>query len=315
MIEVSDLTKTYPGVAAVDRISFKVEKGEIAGFLGPNGAGKSTTMRILTCFIAPTSGSATVAGFDVVRQSMEVRRRVGYLPENNPLYTEMRVEEYLQYRARVKGVPRSERQKRVDEVLERVSLQDRRRSIIQHLSKGLRQRVGLADAIVHNPEIVILDEPTIGLDPMQVREIRELIRQLGQGHTVLFSSHILSEVEKVCGRVLIIHRGKLVEQGTPEEIANRMMKTGRVRLEIRGDGRAIKEALDRTPGVARILWSSKGDLNTYIVEAADGKDLRGDLFRYTASQGWEVLELSHERLSLEEVFTAITETAARGAGA
>jgi ABC-2 type transport system ATP-binding protein len=315
MIEVSDLTKTYPGVLAVDRITFKVDKGEIVGFLGPNGAGKSTTMRILTCFIAPTSGSASVAGFDVVRQSMEVRRRVGYLPENNPLYSEMRVEEYLHFRARIKGVPRPDRARRVDDVLGRVSLADRRRSIIQHLSKGLRQRVGLADAIVHNPEIVILDEPTIGLDPTQVREIRELIRQLGKEHTVLFSSHILSEVEKVCGRVLIINRGRLVEQGTPEEIANRLMKTGRVRLEIRGDGRAIKESLDRTPGVAHILWSAKGDLNTYIVESAGGKDVRSELFRCCASHAWDVLELSHERLSLEEVFTAITESGGGGASA
>jgi ABC-2 type transport system ATP-binding protein len=307
MIEVANLTKTYPGVVAVNAISFRVEKGEIAGFLGLNGAGKSTTMRVLACFIAPTSGSASVAGFDVVRQSMQVRRRVGYLPESNPLYTEMRVEEYLHFRARIKGVARSERVRRVGEVLERVSLSDRRRSIIQHLSKGLRQRVGLADSIVHNPEIIILDEPTIGLDPTQVREIRELIRALGKDKTVLFSSHILSEVEKVCGRVLIIHRGKLVEQGTPDEIANRLMKTGRVRLEIRGDGRSIKESLEKAPGVARILWSAKGDLNTYVVEASDGKDVRGELFRCCASNGWEVLELAYERLTLEEVFSLITE--------
>ena len=313
MIEVSNLTRTYPGVVAVNGISFKVDKGEIAGFLGPNGAGKSTTMRILTGFIAPTSGSASVAGFDVVRQSMEVRRRVGYLPESNPLYTEMRVEEYLHYRARIKGVASSERENRVGEVLERVSLTERRRSIIQHLSKGLRQRVGIADAIVHNPEIVILDEPTIGLDPTQVREIRDLIRALGKEHTVLFSSHILSEVEKVCGRVVIINRGRLVEQGTPEEIANRLMKTGRVRLEIRGEGRLMKETLEAVPGVARILWAQKGDLNTYVVESSGGKDVRADLFRCCASKGWEVLELAYERLSLEEVFSLLTEAGSREA--
>src|SRR5215831_3818868 len=236
MIEVSNLTKTYPGVVAVDDLSFSVGKGDVVGFLGPNGAGKSTTMRILTCFIAPTSGSAKLAGFDVVEQSMDVRRRVGYLPESNALYTEMRVEEYLLFRARLRDLSASERASRVGEVLEKVRLTERRRSIIAHLSKGLRQRVGIADAILHRPEIVILDEPTIGLDPTQVRDVRELIRGLGGSHTVLFSSHILSEVEKICKRVLILSKGRLAASGTPEEIANRHMKTGNVRLEVRGDG-------------------------------------------------------------------------------
>jgi ABC-2 type transport system ATP-binding protein len=306
MIEVKDLFKAYPGVVAVDRISFRVEKGEIVGFLGPNGAGKSTTMKILTCFLAPTSGSASVAGFDVLRQSMEVRRRVGYLPENNPLYTEMRVEEYLRFRARVKGVPGAEREKGIDAVLDRVGLLDRRRSIIQHLSKGLRQRVGLADAIVHNPEIVILDEPTIGLDPTQVREVRELIRELGRERTVLLSSHILSEVEKVCRRVLIMSRGRLVESGTPEEIANRLVKTGRVRLEARGDGRAIKEALEKIPGVANIIWENRGDLQGFALQCADGADVRPEVFRLCAERGWTVLELAWERTSLEDVFSLLT---------
>jgi len=306
MIDVSNLTKSYPGVLAVDALSFKVEKGQIVGFLGPNGAGKSTTMRILTCFLAPTSGSAKLAGFDVVEQSMQVRRRVGYLPESNALYTEMRVEEYLLFRARLRDIPKAERSVRVGEVLDKVRLSDRRRSIIAHLSKGLRQRVGLADAILHRPEIVILDEPTIGLDPTQVREVRELIRGVGESHTVLLSSHILSEVEKVCGRVLILNQGRLVESGTPEEIANRLMKTGRVRLEIRGDGRAIKAALEKVPGVVRILWSNKGDLNQYLVEPEDGKDLRPTLMRACATGGWDLLELGFERLSLEEAFSILT---------
>jgi len=306
MIDVSNLTKSYPGVLAVDALSFKVEKGQIVGFLGPNGAGKSTTMRILTCFLAPTSGSAKLAGFDVVEQSMQVRRRVGYLPESNALYTEMRVEEYLLFRARLRDIPKAERSVRVGEVLDKVRLSDRRRSIIAHLSKGLRQRVGLADAILHRPEIVILDEPTIGLDPTQVREVRELIRGVGESHTVLLSSHILSEVEKVCGRVLILNQGRLVESGTPEEIANRLMKTGRVRLEIRGDGRAIKGALEKVPGVVRILWSNKGDLNQYLVEPEDGKDLRPTLMRACATGGWDLLELGFERLSLEEAFSILT---------
>ncbi len=311
MIEVSNLTKTYPGVLAVDALSFKVEKGQIVGFLGPNGAGKSTTMRILTCFLAPTSGSAKLAGFDVVDQSMEVRRRVGYLPESNALYTEMRVEEYLLFRARLRDIPSGERSVRIGEVLEKVHLTDRRRSIIAHLSKGLRQRVGLADAILHRPEIVILDEPTIGLDPTQVRDVRELIRGLGEQHTVLLSSHILSEVEKVCGRVLILNKGRLVESGTPEEIANRLMKTGRVRLEIRGDGRAIKESLEKVAGVVRILWSNKGDLNQYLVEPKEGLDLRSTLMRACAAAGWELYELGFERLSLEEAFSILTSAPAK----
>jgi ABC-2 type transport system ATP-binding protein len=293
-------------VVAVDGISFKIDKGEVAGFLGPNGAGKSTTMRILTCFLAPTSGQAALAGFDVMTQSIEVRRRVGYLPESNPLYLEMRVDEYLHFRARIKQVPRQERPKRVDLVLERCGLKDRRRSILQNLSKGYRQRVGLADAIVHNPEIVILDEPTQGLDPMQVREMREVIRELGRERTVLLSSHILSEVEKTCGRVLIINRGKLVESGSPGEIANRLMKTKRVRLEIRGDGKSIKEALEKTPGVGRILWQAQADLNTYIVESDNGVDVRPELFRCCADHRWVVNELAFERLTLEEAFATLT---------
>jgi ABC-2 type transport system ATP-binding protein len=306
MIDVSNLTKTYPGVAAVDDLSFQVGKGEIVGFLGPNGAGKSTTMRILTCFIAPTSGSAKLAGFDVVEQSMQVRRRVGYLPESNALYTEMRVEEYLLFRARLRDLSAADRASRVGEALEKVRLTDRRRSIIAHLSKGLRQRVGIADAILHRPEIIILDEPTIGLDPTQVREVRELIRGLGEAHTVLFSSHILSEVEKICGRVLILSKGKLAASGTPEEIANRLMKTGNVRLEVRGEGRKIKETLESVAGVARILWSSKGDMNTYVVEPKDGLDLRPALVRACTSGGWEIYELGYERVSLEEAFSILT---------
>ena len=307
MIEVSNLLKTYPGVTAVDGLSFRVEKGEVVGFLGPNGAGKSTTMRILTGFLAPTSGSASVAGFDVLRQSLEVRRRVGYLPENNPLYTEMRVEEYLRFRARVKGVVPADREKAVGGAIDRVGLADRRRSIIQHLSKGLRQRVGLADAILHNPEIVILDEPTIGLDPTQVREVRELVRELGRERTVLLSSHILSEVEKVCRRVLIMGRGKLLEQGTPEEIAQRLRKSTRVRLEVRSaDGAAVKEAVERVPGVRRVMLGSRGDLHQMLVEAGEGADLRAELFRACVAGGWTVLELAPERPSLEEAFTALT---------
>ncbi len=306
MIEVENLVKTYPGVVAVGGISFRVDKGEIAGFLGPNGAGKTTAMRILTGFLSPTSGTVAVAGFDVVRRSMEVRRRVGYLPESNPLYPEMRVEEYLEYRAAIKRVPSARRGARVGEVLERCGLGDRRRSIIGHLSKGYRQRVGLADAIVHDPEIVILDEPTIGLDPIQVREVRALIRELGRDRTVLLSSHILTEVEKLCGRVMILNRGRLVESGTPAEIAQRLMKTGRLRLEVRGDGRAVKEEIEKVPGVSRILWSEKEGLNTYLVEPAAGADVRSALFRCCSARGWDVYEFGYDRLSLEELYAILT---------
>lgn len=307
MIEVSNLFKTYPGVTAVDGLTFRVEKGEVVGFLGPNGAGKSTTMRILTGFLAPTSGSASVAGFDVLTKSIEVRRRVGYLPENNPLYTEMRVEEYLLFRSRVKGVEKAARAKAVAAAIERVGLKERTRSIIEHLSKGLRQRVGLADAILANPEIVILDEPTIGLDPTQVREARELVRELGRDRTVLLSSHILSEVEKVCRRVLILGKGKLVEQGTPEEIAGRLRRTSRLRLEVRGaDGAAIKAAVESVAGVRRVIQGSKGDVHQFLVEAEEGVDARADLYKACVAGSWTLLELAPERPTLEEAFTALT---------
>ena len=307
MIEVRNLTKTFPGIVALDDISFDVGKGEIVGFLGPNGAGKSTTMRILTCFIPPTTGACRVAGYDVIRGSMDVRRRVGYLPESNPLYTEMRVLEYLDFRASIKAVPRRERRKKVEEAMDRCGLRERRLQIVGTLSKGYRQRVGLADAIVHNPEVLILDEPTIGLDPTQVREVRELIKQLGQERTVLLSTHILSEVEKMCRRIVIINRGKIVAEGTPEEVSTRLMKTGRLRLEIRGDGRAMKDTLENVPGVARILWSAKGDVNTYIVESEDGVDIRGTVFKCCAAQSWDVLEFGPEQLSLEDVFAIVTQ--------
>jgi ABC-2 type transport system ATP-binding protein len=247
-----------------------------------------------------------MAGFDVLEKSMEVRRRVGYLPESNALYTEMRVEEYLLFRARLRDIGSKERAGRVGEALEKVRLTDRRRSIIAHLSKGLRQRVGIADAILHRPEIVILDEPTIGLDPTQVRDVRELIKGLGGSHTVLFSSHILPEVEKICGRVLILCQGRLAASGTPEEIANKLMKTGNVRIEIRGDGRAIKSAIEAVDGVVRTLWSQKGDVNTYVVEPKNGVDLRPALVRTCASGGWDVYELGYERVSLEEAFSILT---------
>ncbi len=306
MIDVRDLTKVYPGVLAVDRISFRVEKGEVIGFLGPNGAGKSTTMRILTCLFPPTTGTVSVGGFDVLRDSMKVRRMIGYLPENNPLYTEMRVEEYLLFRAQIKQAPRADRTRIVGSAMEKCGLAERRTTIIDQLSKGFRQRVGMADAILNEPEIIILDEPTIGLDPNQVRTVRELIRELGQRRTVILSTHILSEVERTCGRVLIINRGRLVADGTPSQIINKFTLTGRVRLELRGTGEGVKEIIERLPNVKRVAWMNKGELQDYLVEPANAADLRSELFKCAAQHSWDLVELGHERVSLEDAFVEVT---------
>src|SRR5258706_3157304 len=218
MIEVSDLTKRYAGHTAVSDLSFKVGRGEIVGLLGPNGAGKSTTMRILSGFLPATSGTARVAGFDVFHQADEVRRRIGYMPENNPLYPEMRVRQHLKFRARLKGLSRKRSRERVDVVTQQCGLADVSKEIVGHLSKGYRQRVGLADALVHEPELIILDEPTIGLDPNQIRSVRQLIKDLAHAHTVLISTHILPEAEMTCSRVLILHEGKVLAEGTPEHL-------------------------------------------------------------------------------------------------
>lgn len=306
MIEAHNITKTFPGVVALDHISFEVGKGEIVGFLGPNGAGKTTTMRILTCFLPPTHGSARVAGFECMKESMQVRRRVGYLPETNPLYIEMRVWEYLDFRASIKGVGIRDRKKRIEEACDRCGLRDRQSSIIETLSKGYRQRVGLADAILHNPEVLILDEPTIGLDPNQMREVRILIRELGRDRTVLLSTHILSEVEKLCRRILIINKGSIVVEGTPQQIAEQLIRTGRFHLQVRGDGRPVKETLDAIPGVGNSIWSQQGDLHTFLIDAK-GKDVSGEILRAAAAKGWEVVEFGPEHLSLDDVFTLVTD--------
>ena len=306
MIEVRNLTKTYPGATALDDISFSIAKGDIVGFLGPNGAGKSTTMRILTGFIPPTSGSATVAGFDVVRDSLEVRRRVGYLPENNPLYTEMRVEEYLSFRATLRQVPRARRGPAVDSALERCGLTDVRDRIVGHLSKGFRQRIGVADAIVHDPEIVILDEPTIGLDPNQIRHIRKVIRELGQSRIVILSTHILSEVEKMCSRVLIINRGKLVTDGTPLEILKRTA-TGRIRLDVAGGAAGVRDALQRIPGVENVVEVEVGADRSYLIQAKNGSAVMPEIIKRASEARWDVLEIGPERLSLEDAFFELTD--------
>ncbi len=305
MIDVRNLTKVYPGTVAVSDISFQVAKGEIVGFLGPNGAGKSTTLKILTCFLPPTTGQVQVAGFDVVRDSLEVRRRVGYLPENNPLYPEMRVGEYLNFRAGLKQVPGSRRAKAVADAVERCGLGDVRGRIIGQLSKGYRQRVGLADAIVHDPELVILDEPTVGLDPNQIRQVRDLIRDLGKTHTVLFSSHTLSEVERLCQRVMIINRGRIVADG-PLNRVNRITETGRVRLDVRGAADGAREVLEKAAGVKGVVVAERGDLRSFLVEPRDERDIRPEIFRAAAQAGWDVVELTMERVSLEDAFAELT---------
>ena len=312
MIEANQLRKDYPGKVALQGVSFAVEKGEIVGFLGPNGAGKTTTMRILTGFLPPTSGTARVAGFDVTRDSLQARRRIGYLPEANPLYTDMRVREYLSYRSRLKGVDPRVRRERVQSSLLRCGLEDQAGRIIAHLSKGMRQRVGLADAIVHDPDVLILDEPTIGLDPNQIRQVRELIRELGRDKTVILSTHILSEVEVMCRRVLIIHEGRIAAQGTTQEIGRHLKLTGRIRFEIAaGDGKAVKESLETIPKVVRVVWNTRTDGgHTFLVETEESSDIRPELHKLSVQKGWAVRELALESLTLEEAFARLTEKAA-----
>jgi ABC-2 type transport system ATP-binding protein len=291
----------------VDRISFDIGNGEVVGLLGPNGAGKTTTMRILTGFLAPTSGSAKVAGYDVVRQSIRVRERVGYLPEANPLYTEMRVTEFLKFRATLKGVPRRDRTIRVKEAIDKCGLTTVDQRIIGQLSKGYRQRVGIADAILHKPDIVVFDEPTIGLDPNQIQEIRHLIRELGQERTVILSTHILGEVELMCRRILIINLGKVVAQGTAGEIAQQLGQFGRLRLEVLGSGEEVKASLDALPGVSRVAWERHDAVNVFWIESKGDEDLRSTVFGVVREKGWNVRELALERPSLEQLFRLVTQ--------
>jgi ABC-2 type transport system ATP-binding protein len=305
VVEARDLTKRYGEVLAVDRISFAVDRGEIVALLGPNGAGKSTTMRILTCFMPATSGEAKVAGFDIWSESLEVRRRLGYMPENMPLYTEMRVREYLDFRARLKGVHARERRRRIEEVAERCWVSDVLGRIIGQLSKGYRQRVGLAECLIHDPEILILDEPTIGLDPAQIRETRRLIREVGEDRTVILSTHILPEAEMVSNRVLIIHQGRLV----PEEEIARMRAASTVVVEARGDRGRIEAALRGAGGVTRLrhLDFAEGEgVHRFEVEGAGGGEAREAISRRLVEAGLPPREVKPVGADLEEVFVRIT---------
>ncbi len=307
MIEVEHLSKVYNGRKAVDDISFKVEKGEILGFLGPNGAGKTTTMRILTCFMPATEGTARVAGYDVFEESLEVRKRIGYLPENPPLYPEMSVESYLDFVAKIKGA-KSNRKAQVGEVVEKCGLGDARSRIIGRLSKGYKQRVGLAQALLNNPEVLILDEPTIGLDPNQIHEVRSLIKGLAYSHTVILSTHILPEVSMTCSRVVIINKGKVVAMNTPEGLADQMKGTERISLTVDGPPDEICEKIKSIDGVLSVQKEEgkSGGPHTFIVESKLNSDLRPALATVVASAGWKLLDLRGVSMSLEDVFINLT---------
>jgi ABC-2 type transport system ATP-binding protein len=301
MIRVEGLTKDYGSRRAIDNIYFDAGKGEILGFLGPNGAGKTTTMRILSGYMPPTAGKAEIAGFDIIEQSLEVRKRVGYMPETVPLYPDMTIFDYLKFMADLRRVPNAE--ERIDEVLEMLNLDDRADGYIGNLSKGMRQRVGLAQAVLHEPEVLILDEPTIGLDPVQIIEVRNLIRELGRKHTVLLSTHILSEAQQVCNRVMIINKGRIVAEDTPERLQSRLTGSQRVALKIRGDSDGLDRIISGLPGVNSL--SEKGD-GLFEFETSPGMDSRPEVARALVNAGFDLLEMKPVGLSLEEIFLQLT---------
>src|ERR1700747_1031020 len=312
MITVTDLTKRYARHTAVDHISFEVHKGQIVGFLGPNGAGKTTTMRMLTFFLPPTSGNATVAGFDVLEQSFEVKKRIGYLPETPPLYPEMRTVEYLQFVGSLKGLSKTELPKRVDYVCERCAITDVKDKLLGKLSKGYRQRVGLAQAIIHNPDVLILDEPTAGLDPKQINETRDLIKDLAGEHTIILSTHILPEVEQTCEQVIIINKGKLVVTDSVRNLQARARGAESVLVEIAGRNGGlevpiVQHKLEQVSGVSRVLYKQQVDSRAqFEVESEKGRLVRGDLARTVVECGWDLNELRTSAVSLEEIFLQLT---------
>lgn len=309
MIEVENLTKRYAGHTAIDGLSFNVRPGEIVGFMGQNGAGKSTTMRILSCFMAATSGSAKVAGHDIFTQADEVRRRIGYMPENNPLHTDMRVREYLKFRARLKGLSRARSRERVDMVTEQCSLQDVAGKVIGTLSKGYRQRVGLADALVHEPELIILDEPTIGLDPHQMRSVRQLIKSLAKKHTVLISTHLLTEVEMTCSRALIIESGRIVASDTLENLWKLVNQNSQVVAEIAAPAADLKLCWEQMPEVEYFdIAPSEGEFQRCSLTGRPDVDLRQVVFDTVLAKQWKLRELTRNRHSLEDIFVRITRT-------
>lgn len=310
MIEVHELSKYYGDVAAVERATFRVGQGEILGFLGPNGAGKTTTMRMLTCFLPPTSGTASIDGFDVVEASLDVRRQIGYLPEHPPLYDDMTVASYLDFVAKIKGVPSPQVRERRDETMERTGVADVGDAVIGHLSKGYRQRVGLAQALIHNPRVLILDEPTVGLDPKQIIEIREMIRGLGGQHTVILSTHILPEVSVTCDKVVIINKGRIVGEGTPESLMAQLREGEVLRAEISGPADRVREVIESVEGVLDVkderADGDESDDSAYVISAEPGHDIRDAVARKAVEAGFGLRELRALEMTLEDIFLRLT---------
>ncbi|MFB3092533.1 MAG: ABC transporter ATP-binding protein [Dehalococcoidia bacterium] len=307
MVEVKNLTKYYGNFLAIENVSFEVKKGEIVGFLGPNGAGKTTTMRIITGFLPPSSGTAAVAGYDLVDKSRQARAHIGYLPETVPLYTDMTVEGYLSFMGTIRGMNPKRIKARIADVIDSCRLGDYRKSDIGKLSKGFRQRVGIAQAVLHEPDVLILDEPTIGIDPIQVVETRALIKDLAGTHTVILSTHILPEVSMLCSRVLIINEGLIVAEDTPKELANRLQGVERLEVEIQGPKTEVMGVLEKIRGVLEVTCSPNGsDQNVYKIQARRGLDLRPTVSRAVISNGWSLLNLQLVSMSLEEIFLKLT---------
>ena len=306
MIEVQHLTKRYGGFTAVNDVSFKVEKGEILGFLGPNGAGKTTTMRVLTGYMPASEGKALVAGYDVFSEPIEAKRRTGYLPETPPLYPDMTVRDYLMFVSRIKGVPRSERKTRVAAIMERTRISDMAARHCGKLSKGYRQRVGLAQAILHNPDVLILDEPTAGLDPKQIIETRKLIKELAGDHTIILSTHILPEVSQTCQRVVIINKGHVVAVDTPENLTSRLRGSEAMYVQVDAAGADVRTALAAIPGVTGVMPANSPAAAAFEVASETGRDVRRDLAAAVVTRGWGLLELRPMRMSLEEIFLSLT---------
>ena len=309
MIKVCDVTKRYPARTAVDNISFEVKRGEIVGFLGPNGAGKTTTMRMLTGYLAMNAGTIEVAGYDIVKHPQEVRRRIGYLPESCPLYPEMRVDEYLRFRAELKGVKAAARKVKVNEVKEQCGLSDVGKRIIGQLSKGYRQRVGLADSLVHDPDLLVLDEPTVGLDPYQIRQVRELIKQLSERHTILLSTHILPEVEAICERILIINEGKIVASDTEQNLHRKLHACSIIEMEVMADKDQAVAKINAVEGMDVRNSSELESGWVWLEIEADSSSMRVELYNLAVTEGWVLRELSEQEHSLEDTFVQITRTA------
>ncbi|SKB03453.1 ABC-2 type transport system ATP-binding protein [Prosthecobacter debontii] len=305
MISVQDLTKQYAGRLAVNHISFEVQPGEIVGFLGPNGAGKSTTMRVLSGYMPPSSGSVKINGYDVFRDSLEVRRSVGYMPETAPLYTDMKVKEYLRFRGELKGLKGRDMRRRVGEVMDMCSVTDVRRRLIGNLSKGYRQRVALADALLHQPPLLILDEPTAGLDPVQIRQVRELLAGLRPKHTILLSTHILQEVEQICDRVIMIHHGKLLANDTPVNLMQKLRALHQVQVEVQGKGQILTD-FESIPAVRKISEEPKdGEWSRFTLRVEPGHDVRETVMNLATTKGWKIRELHRQLPTLEDVFVEL----------